>query len=316
VEWPHIPKPNIVGSDILKIWVTPNIGLIKKSFIGLTAVALMGVLAPQIKLLQAQEIVSFPSAPTPISPFKLKKAKANGIILTPKPGIELIGHLFRPTINTPRPAVIILVSADGLQPSHLKWAKLIADWGYVALVIDSFRSRGGTGATDTPSVGMPADAMNGARYLKGLDFVNDEEISLFGFSMGASRLFSILGKTGENKSAEGTFKSGIAFYRNCISDVALQVPFLVFAGDMDDLMSLGSCEAALNEAPKYENDISLTVYPGVTHFFDNPNYRKDTVTASKKASPPIYFSTNHYDLAAHEDSILKVQSFLKKHMGQ
>ncbi|MEH6475883.1 MAG: dienelactone hydrolase family protein [Sneathiella sp.] len=300
----------------MKIWKNPSVGIIKRSFIGLAVMSLMGVLAPEIKLLQAQEIISFPSASTPISPFKLKKAKANGITLTPKPGIQLIGHLFRPTTNTPRPAVIILVSADGLQPSHLNWAKLIADWGYVALVIDSFRSRGGTDATDTPSVGMPADAMNGARYLKSLDFVNDREIGLLGFSMGASRLFSILGKTGENKSAEGTFKSGIAFYPNCISDMALQVPFLVFAGDKDDLMSFGSCEAALNEAPKYENDISLTVYLGATHFFDNPNYSKDIVTASKKASPPIYFSTNHYDLAAHEDSIVKVQHFLKKHMGK
>ncbi|MBL4907377.1 MAG: dienelactone hydrolase family protein [Sneathiella sp.] len=102
----------------------------------------------------------------------------------------------------------------------------------------------------------------------------------------------------------------------CIADMALQVPLLVLAGDKDDIMSFVSCKTALKEASKHENDISLIVYSGATHFFDNPNYRKDIVTASTKSSPPVYFSTNHYDRAAHEDSIIKVRDFLKKHIGR
>ncbi|MBL4740771.1 MAG: dienelactone hydrolase family protein [Sneathiella sp.] len=300
----------------MKTWKKPIFRTSKKSFVALALLSFIVFLPSQMKVLQAQEIVTFPSAPAPISPFKLKKAKASGIILPPKAGIRLIGHLFRPNANERRPAVIILVSGDGLQPSHLDWAKLLADWGYVALVIDSFRSRGGTESRDTPSVGMPADAMNGARYLMSLDFVNSSKIGLIGFSMGGSRLFSILAKTGENKSNEGTFKSGVAFYPNCVADMALQVPLLVFAGDKDDIVSLSSCKTAFEKAPKYENNISFIVYSGATHFFDNPNYRKDIVLVSKKASPPVYFSTNHYDQAAHEDSIIRVRGFLKKHIGQ
>ncbi|MEH6404176.1 MAG: dienelactone hydrolase family protein [Sneathiella sp.] len=238
------------------------------------------------------------------------------MILTAEPGITLTGHLFRPSVGGSRPAVIILVSGDGLQPSHLSWAKLMAEWGYVALVIDSFRSRGGTDSRDTPSVGMPADALNGARYMKTLEFVDSNRIGLLGFSMGGSRLFSILGKSGENKSNNGTFKFGVAFYPNCFADMALQVPFLVFAGEKDNIMSVGSCKAALKEAPKHENEISLVLYSGATHFFDNPNYRKDPTQTRAKASLPIYFATNHYDKNAHEDSMIKVRDFLKNNIGQ
>gem|GEM_PF-614937 len=300
----------------MKIWKKPSTRISKNSFAVLAILSFMVFMPSQAKMLVAQEVVTFPSAPNPISPFKLKKAKARGIILTPEPGIPLIGHLFRPNVDGRRPAVIILVSGDGLQLSHLSWAKLLADWGYVALIIDSFRSRGGTEAKDTPSVGMPADAMNGARYLKSLEFVDGNKVGLMGFSMGGSRLFSILGKSGENKSRDGTFKAGIAFYPNCIADRALQVPLLAFAGDKDDIMALGSCKTALEAAPKNENDISFIIYSGATHFFDNPNYRKDIVKASTKASPPVYFLTNHYHQAAHEDSIIKVRDFLKKHIGQ
>lgn len=300
----------------MKFWKMRNTGITKRSFVVLCILSLIVFLPFQAKRLNAQEIVTFPSASTPISPFKLKKAKANGIILTPEPGIMLTGHLFRPKVDERRPAVIILLSGDGLQSSHLNWAELLVEWGYVALVIDSFRSRGGTDDTDTPSVGMPADAMNGARYLKSLEFVDGNKIGLIGFSMGGSRLFSILGKSGANKSKAGTFRAGVAFYPNCIADMALQVPLLVFAGDKDNLMALGSCQAAQKKAPEYENDLSLIMYPGATHYFDNPNYNKDIVTESAKASPPVYFSTNHYDRAAHENTIIRVRSFLNKRIGQ
>lgn len=300
----------------MKTWKKLDAGIGKKSIFALAVLFVITFMPFQTKLLCAQEIVTFPSEPTPISPFKLKKAKASGITLTPTPGIMLTGHLFRPKADERRPAVMILLSGDGLQPSHLNWAKLVAEWGYVALVIDSFRSRGGTETRDTPSVGMPADAMNGARYLKSLEFVEGNKIGLIGFSMGGSRLFSILGKSGNNKSDDGTFALGVSFYPNCIADIALQVPLLVFAGDNDDIMSLGSCKTALKEAAKHENDMSLIMYSGATHYFDNPNYRKDIVQAGAKASPPVYFSTNHYDLAAHEDSIIRVRDFLKKHIGQ
>lgn len=291
-------------------------GTSKRSVVAFLALALTAFFMLQTKLLWAQEIVTFSADPVPISPFKLKRAKAKGITLVPEPGVELIGHLFRPDLDEPRPAVIILVSGDGLQLSHLDWARKLAEWDYVALVIDSFGSRGGKNFRDTPSVGMPADAMNGARYLKSLDYVNEDKIGLIGFSMGGSRLFSILGKSGVNRSAEGMFKTGVAFYPNCSADMALQVPLLVFGGDQDELMAFGSCKSALREANKHGNDITFIVYSGATHFFDNPNYRKDMVSVEIETSPPMHFSNNHYDAGAHEDAKEKVREFLKKHIGQ
>jgi len=265
---------------------------------------------------QAQEIVYFESTPAPISPFRIKKAKAMGIELAPAEGIELTAHLFRPSSDTPSPAVIMLLSADGLQPSHLSWGKSLSDWGYVALVIDSFGSRGGTNFRDTPSVGMPADAIDGVRYLKSLDFVKADNIALLGFSMGGSRLFSILGKSGENRSLNKEFKAGIAFYPNCVTDKKLQVPLLILGGEKDELMSISNCRRTEDNAENLSNNITFVTYPDATHFFDNPNYSKDEIAKTKRNSEPLHFATNHYDLKAHEASKQQVRQFLFDHIGK
>ena len=86
----------------------------------------------------AGEVVTFQTKPIPPTPFKLRRAKAKGVELQPQPGVELRAILNRPVADGPRPAVVVLVSGDGLQPSHLAWGAVLAEWGYVSLVIDSF----------------------------------------------------------------------------------------------------------------------------------------------------------------------------------
>ena len=190
----------------------------------------------------------------------------------------------------------------------------MAQWGYVSLVIDSFGSRGGSDYRDTPTTNMSADAVSAAAYLQSLDQVDGQRIALLGFSIGASRVISMLDRDSSNRPAKVLFKAGISFYPTCTSNKYLRGPLLLFAGEADQLMTLISCKKIFREAKQLGNDISAYFYPGATHFFDNPGYRKDIISPETKAKPPLWFERSHYAPAAHEDALLKVKLFLKKHL--
>jgi hypothetical protein len=89
----------------------------------------------------ASEEVHFNSAGVPPSPFKIKQAKAKGIELKPKPGIELVGKLSKPRGAGSFPAVVLLHSCSGIRPYQDRWSTKLAQWGYVALQVDSFGPR-------------------------------------------------------------------------------------------------------------------------------------------------------------------------------
>jgi dienelactone hydrolase len=274
----------------------------------------MFVLVPKFAAAEAGAIVKFQSAPVHPSPFKVKRAKAKGIVLKPKPGIELIGILSRPKIKGPHPAVIILVSGDGLQDSHLVWGETLANWGYVGLVVDSFGSRGGTDYRNTAAVDIPADSYSAFSYLHGLKFVNGQKIAVLGFSLGGSRLFTILDNSNAGRPEDIHFKAGIAVYPNCVTGKQYAAPILILAGDNDPLMTLEICKAVYAQSRQHGNVVSLQIYPGATHFFDNPNYSKNLAQRYKNATLPLWFRKNHYNEEAHRDALDRAKEFLDQHL--
>src|SRR5258708_38451540 len=54
---------------------------------------------------------------------------------------DLPARLYRPAI-TPAPAVAIFHGCGGVGANNTRMAELLKSWGYVALVVDSFTSRG------------------------------------------------------------------------------------------------------------------------------------------------------------------------------
>ncbi|MEH6633584.1 MAG: dienelactone hydrolase family protein [Halopseudomonas aestusnigri] len=262
----------------------------------------------------ANEKVTFPSEPIPPSAFKAKQAKAKGITLLPTPGIDITGFVFRPEVSSPRPAVITLVSGDGLQNSHLEWGETLASWGYVNLLVDSFGSRGGTNRRDTNNANMYTDAYNAYRFLRTQDYVDPDQIALIGFSLGGSSLFSILNKSNPRRPVDITFQAGVALYPNCDTGIELNAPLMILQGDSDPINSSFSCETVSSEAPKWGNDISYYLYPDATHFYDNKNYSKVVGERDKAAPLPFQFEMNHYNKAAHEDSLIRTKAFLGQYL--
>src|SRR5690348_15201769 len=53
--------------------------------------------------------------------------------------------LYKPDGNGPFPAIIVLHGCAGPDSHTLEWANRLVDWGYVAIVPDSFGSRGSGG---------------------------------------------------------------------------------------------------------------------------------------------------------------------------
>src|SRR5688572_5632203 len=85
---------------------------------------IIAVLAPTLCL--AQATVTFPTS-------QIRGFTDNA---------TLSAGLYKPDGNGPFPAVIVLHDCGGMEGHVIKWAKLLVSWDYVAIVPDSFGSRG------------------------------------------------------------------------------------------------------------------------------------------------------------------------------
>src|SRR3954454_10704353 len=56
--------------------------------------------------------------------------------------IDIPAQLYRPAVAKPAPAVAIFHGCGGVGQNNTRMAELLKSWGYVALVVDSFSSRG------------------------------------------------------------------------------------------------------------------------------------------------------------------------------
>jgi dienelactone hydrolase len=209
----------------------------------LAAAALFGLLASAPA--QADELVGFPSA---------------------GPGEPIRGYLSKPRGAGPFPAVVLLHTCLGLPAERASIGERIAAWGYVALFVDDFSTRGlkETCAVDfKPAL---ADASGALAYLAGLPYVDVALIAAVGFSQG--------GDTALKVAAGGApgFKAAAAFYAPCanLDGAALIIPTLILVGAKDAVTPARDCaDLAKRQRPGMAK---LVVYPGAAHAFDLPEF--------------------------------------------
>jgi dienelactone hydrolase len=180
-----------------------------------------------------------------------------------KPASPIQGYLTRPRGEGPFPAVVLLHSCLGLPADRQAIADLLAGWGYVALFVDDFATRGlkETCAVDF-SEGM-ADAFGALAYLARLRYVDATRIAAVGYSQG--------GDTALQLAAIGAgFKAAAAFYPPCENqaDAKLRLPTLILIGREDDVTPAADCERLARRQP----EVKLVVYPGAYHLFDDPAF--------------------------------------------
>ncbi len=106
-------------------------------------------------------------------------------------GGPIQGYLTRPKGAGPFPAVVLLHTCLGLPAERASIGERIAAWGYVALFVDDFATRG---LKETCAVDFkPAlpDAEGAFAYLASLPYVDPARIAAVGFSQGGDTALKI-----------------------------------------------------------------------------------------------------------------------------
>ena len=224
-------------------------------------------------------------------------AEADGLVsfASAGPGDPIQGYLTRPKGAGPFPAVVLLHTCLGLPAERASLGARIAAWGYVALFVDDFATRGlkETCAVDFKQA-LP-DADGALVYLRRLSYVDPDKIAVVGFSQGGDTALKIAA------GGAAGFKAAAAFYPPCanLDGATLTIPTLILVGAKDEVTPAADCaELAKRQQPAMAK---LMVYRGAAHAFDLPEFAAGT----KVMGMPLA-----YDRNAATRSWTELRSFL------
>jgi len=170
---------------------------------------------------------------------------------------------------------------DGrLNARHRMWGEYLAAQGYVALMLDSFSSRGVQELCTTrhsdrflKESDRVGDAYAALAYLRQREDVDADRIALLGWSHGAGvTLDAITHPPG----AEAGFKAAVAFYPGCTSrNQRAQrfhpyAPVLLLIGEADDWTPAAPCKALVASVAARGESMQIVTYADTFHDFDNP----------------------------------------------
>ena len=189
-------------------------------------------------------------------------------------GETIQGYLTRPKGAGPFPAVVLLHSCLGLPEERRSIGKRIAAWGYVALFVDDFATRGlkETCAVDFHEA-LP-DAYGALAYLSRLPAVAPGRIAAVGFSQGGDTALRIAtgGGAGSAGGEGAAFKAAAAFYPPCanVAGATFDIPTLILVGAKDEVTPAADCAQLVKH--QASGLAKFAVYPGAAHAFDLPEF--------------------------------------------
>jgi dienelactone hydrolase len=218
-------------------------------------------------------------------------------------------ELFMPVAAGSSAGVVVLHGCDGMGPHYRDWARQIAEWGYAALLVDSFRPRGFTevcnrGMLVPPEV-QARDAFDAAAYLRKRLQAPSALIGVIGFSHGGWAVLKAVLAGVVRGADEPPFAAAVAFYPGCDPPgSALETDTLILIGDADEWTPVARCARWRDMAQPNGHVLQMKVYPGALHSFD-------------ALLPPHAFA-GHYvgrNPAAAADALAETRAFLASHLG-
>ncbi len=251
----------------------------------------------------AEELVRFESIP-----FRAAEVQQRGEIergKTPRPPAMVEAYLSKPEGNGPFPAIVYLHGCGGLSKSRRDAiAELMTGWGYVALAVDSFATRGLKHSCDNLLSTREGDALAALRHLSAQRFVDAQQIAVVGSSQGAIVALQLV-STRPNLFAvpdDLKFKAVVAFYPDCsFATEQLTLPTIILIGERDDWTPARDCERWMERRAGKGAPVTLVVYPGAYHSFDNPNLSEGL---------RVFGHWLKYDADATERSVAEMHDFL------
>jgi dienelactone hydrolase len=199
---------------------------------------------------------------------------------TPELRIDIPAQLYRPAAAKPAPAVAIFHGCGGIGQNNARMAELLRGWGYVALVVDSFSSRG---LKDVCGRNWPTQADAEKRaididatglWLNTLDFVKPSQHAFMGYSYGGGvGLLRALSFRTDIRVPSG-WRAAVLVYPDCGLGEALgpklrpRLPTLMAMAALDDWTPVKQCETLLGRVVADRELIETRIYPDAHHSFD------------------------------------------------
>lgn len=247
----------------------------------------------------------------------------------------LVGYVFRPAgaATMPRPAVVMMHGRAGpyssgakgvygaatLSQRHLGWGELWAERGFIAIMVDGFGPRGYPKGFPQFSYDerpeelnevtvRPLDAYGALTYLRTRADVASDRVFLMGWSNGGSAtLAAMAAGSGFLPASTQGFRAALAFYPACglkgrfdADGYLPYAPVLVLHGTADKEVSAKRCTALVERSRAQGGSITIRLYPGATHGFDDPGRKRQRVEANARAT---------------EDALPRAVSFFTRLLG-
>src|SRR5262249_49598501 len=203
-------------------------------------------------------------------------------------------------------------NASTLSKRHKMWGQSWSALGYVAVLVDGFAPRGYPGGfgqgtySDRPDVVnevtvRPLDAYGALAYLRTRSDVAGDRVGLQGWSNGGSAALVTAAvdapRLAEHPPAPRlrsppplSFTAGGASHRRSApKGYRPYPPVLASHGMSDDETAYWRCEQLVARSRTLGGDISIKLYPGASHSFDDPG--RQNVPANKAATADAFASS-------------------------
>ena len=231
----------------------------------------------------------------------------------------LVGYIFKPSPSRQArmPAVVMMhgragaysslangvYNATTLSKRHKEWGHLWAAQGYIAILVDGFGPRGypegfprGSYEDRPPEIDevkvRPLDAYGALAYLRSRHDVIADRVALHGWSNGGSATLATMSESAPGITSPTPvkgFRGGVAFYPACglkgqfVDGLVPYAPVRVFEGTADEEVSPKRCAELVDKSRARKGDITITLYQGATHDFDDPGAKRQGVPANVSA---------------------------------
>lgn len=202
-----------------------------------------------------------------------------------QPMLRNFDRIYTPRGVAPFPTVLFFHGCEGPTRSHESdWASFYTGMGYAMIAIDSISGReieweDVCNMQNLNPAERAADVFATVDYVRGLPFVDSENLVITGFSHGAATVWASLLLASSDMPPIGIrnlprdglhgVKAAYMFYGPCLSPWTLDVAAVSFIGENDRYIDPRDCARSARKANISGVDFDYEIYPGATHTFDH-----------------------------------------------
>jgi hypothetical protein len=142
---------------------------------------IFGILALLVMFLAGMMMLAYAQDPDNDTAPAARKTRAPLTINNDTIGelrMHQVGSIILPDVRPPYPGVVVLHGCNGVSQNTRVWARRLASWGYAALIVDSFSTRGlhqvCDGSRALPGPERAKDVFAAAAYLRSRSDIEPE----------------------------------------------------------------------------------------------------------------------------------------------